>query len=199
MSRQTRQRGRSAPHLADSFAPPRWPSGLLGRQKHGGDGLQRWDLEKRASCSTVASMQTQQMLSPRLHRGAHNRGSRFVERPQLTIYGRHTSRDVDRGGIRMSRWPWSSSCECARSTLHLCARHDRVNSDIHSYVRHPRSAISGFKDTRRWGWMRGTTWNVWRRCMVCDSPRAPWVGNLLSPSRAHDSSLGGLSALIYPR
>ena len=81
----------------------------------------------------------------------------------------------------------------------ICARHDRVNSDIHSYVRHPRSALSRFRDTRRWGWIRGTTWNVWRRCMVCDSPRMPSVGNSLSPSRAHDSSLGGLSALIYPR
>ena len=198
MSRQTRQRGRSAPHLADSFAPPRWPSGLLGRHKHAGDGLQRWDLEKRASCSTVASTQTQQMLSPRLHRGGHNRGPRFVERPHLTIYGRHTSRDVDRRGIRMSRWPWSSSCECALDTA-FCARHDCVNSDIHSYVRHPRSALSRFRDTLRWGWIRGTTWNVWRRCMVCDSPRMPSVGNSLSPSRAHDSSLGGLSALIYPR
>ena len=98
------------------FRSPRWPSGLLGRHKHGGDGLQRWDLEKRASCSTVASTQTQQMLSPRLHRGAHNRGSRVVELPPFTIYGRHTSRDVDRRGIRMSRWPWSSSCECALDT-----------------------------------------------------------------------------------
>ena len=39
----------------------------------------------------------------------------------------------------------------------ICARHDCVNSDIHSYVRHPRSAISRFWDTRRWGWIRGTT------------------------------------------
>ena len=116
LSRQTRQRGRSAPHLADSLAQPRWPSGLLGRHKHGGDGLHQWDLEKRASCSTAASTHTQQMLSPRLHRGAHNRGPRFVERPHLTIYGRNTSRDVDRRGIRLSRWPWSSSCECALDT-----------------------------------------------------------------------------------
>ena len=72
--------------------------------------------EPQASCSTVASTQTQQMLSPRLHRGAHNRGSRVVELPPFTIYGRHTSRDVDRRGIRMSRWPWSSSCECALNT-----------------------------------------------------------------------------------
>ena len=64
----------------------------------------------------VASTHTQQMLSPRLHRGAHNRGPRFVARPHLTIYGRHTSQDVDRRGIRMSRWPWSSSCECALDT-----------------------------------------------------------------------------------
>ena len=56
------------------------------------------------------------IVAPRLHRGAHNRGSRFVERPQLTIYGRHTSEDVDRRGIRMSRWSWSPSCECALDT-----------------------------------------------------------------------------------
>jgi len=31
----------------------------------------------------------------------------------------------------------------------ICARHDRVNSDIHSSVRHPRSAPSRFRDTPR--------------------------------------------------
>ena len=36
--RQTRKRGRSAPHLADSYTPPRWPSGLLGCNKYGSDG-----------------------------------------------------------------------------------------------------------------------------------------------------------------
>lgn len=105
------------------------------------------------------------------------------------------------GGAKLS-----SRCGADRPRCRVCrdmqsggARHDRVNSDIHSYVQHPRSALSSFRDTLRWGWIRGTTWNVWRRCMVCDSPRMPSVGNSLSPSRAHDSSLGGLSALVYPK
>ena len=130
LSRQTRQRGQSAPHLANSFAPPRWPSGLLGYHKHDGDGLHQCDLEKQASCNTVASTHTQQMLSPRLHRGAHNRGSRVDELRPFTIYGRYTSRDVDRRGIRVSRWPWSTSCECALETAFVRV-HDSVNRDIH--------------------------------------------------------------------
>ena len=64
----------------------------------------------------VASTHTQQMLSPRLHRGAHNRGSRVVELPPFTIYGRNTSQDVDQSGIRVNRWLWSPSCECALET-----------------------------------------------------------------------------------
>ena len=52
----------------------------------------------------------------------------------------------------------------------ICGRHDSqddsVNSDIHSCVRHSRNDFSRFRDTRRWGRIRGTTWNVWRHCMV---------------------------------
>ena len=125
---------------------------------------------------------------------------RFPRRRAASIHYLRSEHITGRGP---ARYPHESMAVVivvrVRARHCICARHDCVNSDIHSYVRHPRSALSRFRDTRRWGWIRGTTWNVWRRCMVCDSPRMPSVGNSLSPSRAHDSSSGGLSALIYPR
>ena len=74
----------------------------------------------------------------------------------------------------------------------ICGRHDSqddsVNSDIHSCVRHSRNDFSRFRDTRRWGRIRGTTWNVWRVATLHGVRFAPYAigGNSLSPYRAHD-------------
>ena len=78
----------------------------------------------------------------------------------------------------------------------ICGRHDSVNSDIHSCVRHSRNDFSRFRDTRRWGRIRGTTWNVWRHCMVCDFPRMRSVVIRYHRTERTISSLGALSAWI---
>ena len=168
MSRQTRRHGRSAPHLADSFAPPKWPSGLLAPQ-----AWWRWTTAVRPREASIVQHSclhtdpTNVVASP----SSWSPQPRVPHRRAASI---HYLRSAHITGCGPERYPRESmtvvSVMRVRARDCICGRHDSqddsVNSDIHSCVRHSRNDFSRFRDTRRWGRIRGTTWNVWRHCMV---------------------------------
>ena len=78
----------------------------------------------------------------------------------------------------------------------ICGRHDNVKVIFTAAFRHYRNDFSRFRDTLRWGRISGTTWNVWRHCMVCDFPRMRSVVIRYHRTERTISSLGALSAWI---
>ena len=78
----------------------------------------------------------------------------------------------------------------------ICGRHTSVKVIFTAAFRHYRNDFSRLRDTLRWGRISGTTWNVWRHCMVCDFPRMRSVVIRYHRTERTISSLGALSAWI---